>query len=126
MSVDRDRIQIKYNDHHKSFHGEFNSVEFENDGYTILYIPSLRLSAYGKSFEEADAMMRDVVVQDFCETLMEQKLSKILSDLKALGFNQSPFFKTELSKSAHIDKEGLLKDFDLSEDTKFSERVLTV
>lgn len=126
MSEELDTIQIKYGKNHKALNGTIKAIEFENDGYHIVYLPSLKISSYGKSKEEAEEMMREVVIKDFCETLMEQKLSKVLADLHSLGFKKRGFFEIEMSKSAHVDKEGILKDFDLAENTQFNESMLTV
>ena len=126
MSKELDTIQIQYGKNEKSLNGLFKAIEFENDGFVVIYLPSLKISAYGKSREEADLMMKEVVIKDFCETLMAQKLDKILADLHALGFKKRGFFKTEMSKSAHVDKEGILRDFDLAENTQFKESMLAV
>ena len=126
MSEELDTIQIQYGKNHKTLNGLIKAIEFENDGYHIVYLPSLKISSYGKSKEEAEEMMKEVVIKDFCETLMDQKLSKVLADLHSLGFKKRGFFETEMSKSAHVDKEGILKDFDLAENTQFNESMLTV
>lgn len=126
MSEELDTIQIKYGKHQKSLNGIIKAIEFENDGYYIVYLPSLKISSYGKTREEANQMMKEVVIKDFCETLMAQKEKKVLADLHALGFKKRSFFEKELSKSAHVDKEGILRDFDLAETTQFKESMLTV
>lgn len=126
MSEELDTIQIQYGKNQKSLNGKVKAIEFKNDGYYVVYLPSLKISSYGKTSKEAEAMMRDIVIKDFCETLMEQKLNKVLADLHSLGFQKRGFFETEMAKSAHVDKEGILKDFHLAENTQFKETMLTV
>lgn len=126
MSEELDTIQIQYGKTVKALTGTLKAVGFENDGYHLIYIPSLKISSYGKTREAADKMMKEIVIKDFCETLMEQKLNKVLSDLHKLGFKKRGFFETEMSKSAHVDKAGILRDFDLAEDTKFEEKMIPV
>jgi len=120
-----DSLKINYNGKERSVTGSFNSVEFENEGYTIIYIPSLRLSAYGKNLEEAHEMMGGVVLQDFAETLVQYSVDRVIKEMKDLGFKQSPFFKSVLSNYFHMDKEGILREFDLSEDIIMQERLVT-
>jgi len=69
MSKKLDTIQIQYGKNEKSLNGFFKVIEFENDGFVVIYLPSLKISAYGQSREEADLVMREVVIKDFCETL---------------------------------------------------------
>ncbi|MDQ7949203.1 MAG: hypothetical protein REI78_02045 [Pedobacter sp.] len=122
----QDWIKVKHTAVDQSLQGQLNSIEFKDHGSHIVFIPSLNLSAYGDSQEEAHAMMKDIVLKDFCDTLMHQSFEKIISDLKELGWSQSPFFKKELSKTAYVDKQGLLKDLNVSEHTEIIERLVTV
>ncbi len=110
----------------QSIKGQVHAVDFKQDGHYIIYIPSLGLSAYGDDVMQARKMMSEHIIPDFCETLLEQPLSKIIHELKDLGWNSSQFFKTELSITAHIDKEGILKDFDLPKNTVMHESLLAV
>jgi hypothetical protein len=119
-------IKIIHTKEHKKFSAKLNSIDLMDGDFYINYIPSLKLSSYGSNAEEAIRMMTEVVIPDFCETLMDQNKEKVLNDLRGFGWTQSPFFKAELCKSAHIDKEGILKDFDLSENTELKERVLSI
>ncbi|GGE40649.1 hypothetical protein EV200_101761 [Pedobacter psychrotolerans] len=124
--MSKDTIKIKYSKHEHLLKGSFQSVDFEQDGFKIIYIPSLGISSYGNTYDEANEMMKDIVLKDFCHSLLEQPLSKAINDLKELGWDTSPFFRTELSNSAHIDKEGILREFELSEDTVLNEGLVTV
>ncbi|WP_304064335.1 hypothetical protein [Pedobacter glucosidilyticus] len=119
-------INLIHNSKLKKINAKLKAIDLIDGNFHICYIPSLKLSAYGSTSSEAFKMMKNIVIPDFCETLMSQEKNKILSELKALGWSQSPFFKTELCKSAHIDKEGILRDFDLSENTELRERLMTV
>lgn len=125
-STKQEFIKITHTKEYRKFRAELNCIELMDGDFFISYIPSLKLSAYGSTSEEAIKMMTEVVIPDFCETLMEQDKEKVLDDLKNFGFTQSPFFTSELCKSAHIDKEGILKDFNLSEDVEIKERILSI
>ena len=124
--ANQEHLTIQYNSKMKSLKGQVSSIDFQNDGYHIVYIPSLKLSAYGHNLQEAIKMMTDVVLPDFCETLMAQPFVKVISEFKSLGWNQNVFFKKEISKDSYIDKEGILRQFDLSKDTKINESLISV
>ena len=119
-------LKISRTRQNHSIKGQVRAVDFEQDGHYIIYIPSLGLSAYGDDVVQARKMMSEFVIPDFCETLLQQSLSKIINELKNLGWAPSPFFKSELSTAAHIDKEGILKDFDLPRNTVMHESLLAV
>ncbi|NGM63509.1 hypothetical protein G5B30_16490 [Sphingobacterium sp. SGG-5] len=115
---DRDFLKIG-NDRIK---GNVTAVSFMDGDFHILYIPSLNLSSYGNTFEEAKQMMEEVVVKDFCVNVLKNKnKGYVISELKKLGWTKSPFFEKDLSKSAYIDKEGILREFELPENTPIRE-----
>jgi predicted RNase H-like HicB family nuclease len=97
----------------------------DNDNFVFI-IPSLNLSSYGETYEEAKEMMDKIVLNDFCESLMALPLPEILKELHSLGWSNSPFFAKELSRTSYIDKQGLLKDFDISEDAIIEESTIEV
>ncbi|PWS28592.1 hypothetical protein DHW03_01705 [Pedobacter yonginense] len=70
-------LQIPYNKHNQSINGEVKAIDFEQDGHYIIYIPSLGLSAYGNDVNEARQMISKAILPDFCQTLLEQPLSKL-------------------------------------------------
>ncbi|TPE43991.1 hypothetical protein [Pontibacter mangrovi] len=103
-----------------------NSVVFEDHGYYIIYIPSLNISAYGSSMMEAQEMF-EVMIDDFCENLYSLSEAERTAELRKYGWNRNPYFnkRFEISQS-FVDKEGLLKNFELSEDTKVEEKFLMI
>jgi len=50
----------------------------------------------------------------------------VISTFNNLGWTKSPFFKKELSRNSFIDKEGILREFNLSPDTEISEQLIAV
>jgi hypothetical protein len=100
--------------------------EFEDNGFFIVYNKSLELSAYGKTPEEAKKMFVEVVYHDFCENLTELSEGDIFKELKRLGWTRSPIFKKELSNTACVDKQGVLKDFNLAEGAIIKDQYVTV
>lgn len=110
-----------------SITGNVRAVRFMDGDYWILYIPSLNLSAYGTTYQEAHDMMKDVVIKDFCINVMKSKnKDAIIADLKKLGWLKSRIFQKDLSKSSYIDKEGILREFELPEDTEIKEEAVQI
>jgi predicted RNase H-like HicB family nuclease len=100
--------------------------EFEDNGFFVSYNQSLELSSYGKTKEEAKRRFIKEVFPDFCKHLIELPEDKIYMEFKRLGWTQDPFFKKELSNSVCVDKEGILKNFNLPEGSEIEEQYLTV
>ncbi|MFD2599862.1 hypothetical protein ACFSQ3_12965 [Sphingobacterium corticis] len=106
----------------KSIKGHVRAVSFEEGDFIIFYIPSLNLSSYGRTDEEAELMMKDSVLPDFGHALMTKPKALVFRELKKLGWERNRLFEKDLSKKAHIDKEGILREFELDEDTVISEK----
>lgn len=111
---------------HKRGKGIFRIVEFKDHSHYIVYIPSLKLSAYGNSPEEARNMMGDIVLEDFFENLLAQSESVIFDHFKGLGWTKSTIFPKLLSNDVHVDTDGILKNFNLSSDTKITQKLVEV
>lgn len=120
----KENLKIDYK--HKRGKGVFRILEFEDHGHHIVYIPSLKLSSYGNTAEEAQKMMGDVVLEDFFENLFEQSENVIFDYLKNLGWSKSSIYPKELSNDVHIDTDGILKNFNLSSNTKVTEKLVEV
>jgi len=119
-----EKLKISYKQ--KRGTGIFRIVEFEDHGSHIIFIPSLNLSSYGDTPEEAMKMMGDVVLEDFFETLFSQNESSVYEHLKNLGWKKSGIYPKELSHDVHIDNDGILKNFNLSTETKITEKLIEV
>lgn len=117
---------LKLNIKQKRGKGIFRMIEFEDHGHTVVYIPSLNLSAYGNNLEEAHEMMANAVLEDFFEALLEQPEHIVFEVLGKLGWQKSPIFSKELSNNVHIDRNGLLKNFNLPQETKITEKLVEV
>lgn len=100
--------------------------EFEDNGFFIVYNKSLGLSAYGKTPEEAKKMFVEVVYQDFCENLTELTEAEIHKEFARLGWTYNPELKKGLSNTACVDKEGVLKDFNLPEGAAIKDQYVNV
>ena len=98
---------------------------FSDHGYTIIYLPSLNLSAYGNSEEDAKTMLSEIVLDDFCENLVALSAVDAHEFLGKLGWTSLSKNSQNFSNSAFVDKDGVLRNFDLPEDTPILEQVVS-
>lgn len=125
MSVQTEYIKISSGKNPKIKKAHFMSIEFEQEGFKIVFIPSIGLSAYGSTYEEAREMMK-VSIHEAMTAFNKCTPAEMFAELKSYGWERNVFYTSDLSKSAHIDKEGILRDFDLDLDTPIQERLVTV
>jgi hypothetical protein len=110
----------------KEIRGQVKAVFFNEGDFVIYYIPSLNLSAYGKTYSEAEDMMKNAVLRDFCHNLISKPKAFVFSELAKLGWTRDKIFRKDLSKTSFIDKEGILREFDLDKDTVINEKEFAI
>jgi len=107
-----------------TFHGTLRNMVFMNEGFYINYIPSLNISGYGDTPIEAEDMAIESL-QDFFESLAKSDIQAGLKELEKLGWKKNFFFKKRLSPT-YVNKAGILKEFNLPEETEIRETEITV
>jgi hypothetical protein len=120
------REHLKINTKHKIAKGHLYVVNFQDHEHHVAYAESLNLSGYGSTREEAIDMLFNHVLNDFFEGLFELPEKEIFDVLEKFGWKRSQFYKKDLSKSAHIDTDGILKNFNLSEETEIEANLMAV
>jgi hypothetical protein len=73
----------------------------------ISIIPSLMISGYGATEEEADCSL-DENVETFCEDFLKLDQANQQAELRKLGFSQFKYQKKNFSK-LYVDENGLLQ-----------------
>ena len=106
--------------------GTFTVHTFEDQGHTVAYLPSLNLSAYSDDAQEARDRLLKVVLDDFLDNLMSLGLDRANLELKKLGWSRSTLFKKQFKSNSYVDRAGVVKDFDLPQETKVDTRVVAV
>lgn len=78
----------------KKIKGEFGAIKFidKDTKQSVIYIPSVQLSGYGSSFNEADEMLKFSLNQ-FFDYILRLPHSKTLDELKNLGWQRGIFNK---------------------------------
>lgn len=122
---DPDNLQLHFG-RPKSAKGTFTVHTFQDNDHTVAYLPSLNLSAYGDNAEEARDRLFKVVLDDFLENLMDLSPEKVNKELQALGWSRSKLFKKQFKSNSYVDRDGVLKNFNLPEETKVDTRVVAV
>lgn len=98
--------------------GKFLAFTGKSGEYWVSIIPSLNVSGYGESEEDA---IKDLQynLRVLYEDLYELTLAQRDSELKKLGWSQNKFFKRQYS-SVYIDENGVLQNFDSPSQVKKS------
>ena len=103
---DKDTIRIK--------DGKLNISVLVHSGkqgdFYISYCPSLNISGYGKTIEDAEDFL-EVEMRVFCEDLFEMASDERENFLLSLGFKKEKFKNKNFSK-AYVDEDGKLRDFE--------------
>jgi len=107
-----------------SIHGEFAVVTFMNDGSNIYFIPSLNISGYGDTPQDAEDMANESL-KDFLDALLLFGEEKSLEELYKLGWKKNTSYKQMLSL-AFVGKEGFWKELDLPEQTVINQTTIIV
>ncbi|RZM26571.1 MAG: hypothetical protein EOO88_16485 [Pedobacter sp.] len=101
-------------------------VSLEDNGYHINYAPALQISSYGHTQEEARDMMINIVIPDLFENILKIGKPATLEFLSKLGWSAVDRESKDFKNSAFVDRDGILQNFNLPQDTKIQDEVLTL
>lgn len=87
----------------------------KDGNFHVSILPALNISGYGKSSKEANEMLQEVL-NDYFESLIKLKQELLEAELVKYGWKHG-IFKKLFENTAFIDEYGVLKNFDLPEDT---------
>ena len=85
---------------------------FEEGEQHVVYAPSIEISGYGETAEKAKKMFKEAI-DFYVNNLLSSSPEKIQLELTKLGWKKEKYKNKAFSKS-FIDKEGILRDFDLA------------
>ena len=120
---EQDSFQISFSS--KKLKGSFRIYYFMDHDHYIAYMPSLQLTGYGDNRKEAVDMLIDIVLDDFCENMLELRVEKANELLASLGWKRNKLFHKKFTSTSYVDKEGVLRNFNLPLETKIESEVLT-
>ena len=116
---------IKINPKAGYIEGNLKFLEFKDSNQVIIYFPSLELSAYGSDQKEA-RKMGELVIKDYGNSLIQLPEAKASQELAKYGWRRSKLLKKVFNNKVFIDIKGILKNFDLPEETPVEENFLAV
>jgi len=118
---------IKLNLRKGEGHGTIRVVEFKDHQFYVAYMPTLNLSGYGDTENEALDMLFKDVLMDFFEHLMKLSETEVTEELAKYGFMKSGYFKKRFtSVGPHVELSSILSKLNLPPDTKVREKYLQV
>lgn len=83
-SKGNDEIHINFDKQHVT--GRLTAHYFIDNGHHICYIPSLGVTSYGESEQEATTRMINDIVDDLFTNLVELSVDKANAELSRMGF----------------------------------------
>ena len=98
-----------------------NVADFVDHGHVVVYAPSLKISAYGVTKDEAVKMLFEEVLVDYFQNLFQLKESELTKELAKYNWERSRILKKRYSNSSHVDAEGILKNFNLPKETPINQ-----
>ncbi|TRX52375.1 hypothetical protein FNH22_21930 [Fulvivirga sp. M361] len=116
---------IKLDHSNKAEKGVVGAYEFEDHGHFVIYIPSLNISSYGSNKNEAREMLNESL-DDFFQSMLYYDPEVAHYEMLKLGWKRDKLFKKKINDPPYVDVNGVLRDFDLSEDTKITQALIEV
>lgn len=117
-------IRIKPSNEHVK--GCFNVYGFDEGDHKILYAPSLELSAYGTTEDEAKEMFKVSINTFFEDFLKEHGVEALYAELKKMGWTQKKYHKKQLVNLSKTTFEDIRKEFNLPEDAPYQQMEMVV
>ena len=108
----------------KGVEAKIKIMSFIEDKYFIHFIPSLNISSYGDSFEESEQMLKESLDSLF-DILLNLKQDLRDAEMSELGWDKQLYSRRKYT-GPYIDKKGILKEFNISEDTLVQEEILEI
>lgn len=125
-ATDKEIIKVSFAAKRKHVKANLRIVAFKDGDYQIAYIPSLNVSAYGRTEEDAMSMLSESIVKDYLLSLIELPEAKILAELREYGWQRSTFLPKQLSNVQFLSTEKIKENFNLPAGTRFDEKLRSV
>lgn len=116
---------LKINLKKQEVSGGFHAVGFMDGASHIVYIPSLQLSAYGDTPDEAQEMMEDVL-QVFSQDILDCTEAQLNTLLSQMGWQKERFFPKRRIHLSRTTFEDIKKEFNLPDTVEGKEFELSI
>ena len=112
---------LSINKRKKRINAKVNLFFITDGEFKVAFIPALNLTGYGKNNKEALDMLNEIG-GDYFQSLVETTQAQMQSELSKYGWKKGTFkFNKQFENNTYIDKNGVLKNFKLPEDTPIEE-----
>lgn len=103
-------------------------ASFIDSGHHVAYIPSLKLSGYATSKDDAIKMLFEDVVDDMFENLFELDESTITNELGKYGWHKAKGIpnKKFYNDRPFVSPTGILENFNLPQNTDIQVKMMEV
>ncbi len=108
----------------RAIEGKLNIWTVKDGEFMVSIIPTLNITGYGATKDEALGMLREAL-DDYFSSLVNSKQEVIDRDLSSHGWVQNKITKKNFD-GPFINKKGVLQNFSLPETTEIEESVLTI
>ncbi|QJW90857.1 hypothetical protein HNV11_16465 [Spirosoma taeanense] len=125
VSNQHEYIKINFAKKDKPGRAFLRVVTFKDGDYEIAYIPSLNLSGYGKTEQEAFYMLIEVVLKDYIDSLRQMTEAQVMAELREFGWERRPFLDKQLLNTEHFSLDKIAENFNLPAETEFHEKYVT-
>lgn len=119
----KEELKIAYSNN--IIKAKLNGIGFLDDGFFVIYIPSLGLSGYGDNEEEAKEMIK-VVFDELSQSLLSLSKAQMLSELKEMGWQQEKYRKKRLTHLSDTTFQDIKKELDISDDIEIRNMPIAV
>lgn len=120
----KELIRIHFKQKHLK--AELRALSFKEGDCFIVYFPSLKISGYGDTIEEAHKLAK-ISLDDFSENLFKlNSEAKILEVLREYGWEKEKFFDKRLKNLSTTTYEDIKREFNIPDDTKIEEKTVLV
>ena len=112
---EKDTLRMVFNKSHTEFKGVLSTIKMidKDTSQHIIYIPSLNLTSYGDTEEQAEEMMKSSI-DDLFEFLDEMPPKQRELELRKMGWEQNKL-KNKIYSKAYVDPSGVLQNFNVTE-----------
>ena len=108
----------------KDAHAGCRSLIFRAGGQYVVFLPSLNLTSYGETEQEAVEMLQ-VVLKDYFDNLLMLPEQQVMKELKQYGWVRKPFLAKQLRNTQFLDVETIKHNFELPAETQIREEYMT-
>lgn len=117
---------LKINIKQEVIKARLKAFSFMENDIHVVYLPSLNMSGYGNTIEEAYSLLK-LDWADFGDSLFELKHESLIFDaLRDLGWSRHKVFAKRMNNLSNTTFEDIKKEFNIPDSTQVKEELIAV